>query len=54
LYTSSTENEIRSGAMSSRITQLNLIDILYLGVASRNYENSVKYLDESRRAIKRL
>lgn len=54
LYTSSTENEIRSGAMSSRITQLNVIDILYLGVASRNYEQSVKYLEQSRREIKKL
>lgn len=54
LFTSSTENEIRSGAMSSRITQLNVIDILYLGVASRNYEQSVKYLEQTRKAIKRL
>ncbi|WP_211747092.1 MurR/RpiR family transcriptional regulator [Paenibacillus sp. Marseille-Q4541] len=53
LFTSSTENEIRSGAMGSRITQLNLIDILYLCVASKNYEQSVKYLEESRRALKR-
>lgn len=53
LYTSSTENEIRSGAMGSRITQLNLIDILYLCVASKNYDQSVKYLEESRRALKR-
>ncbi|MCM3784596.1 MurR/RpiR family transcriptional regulator [Neobacillus mesonae] len=53
LYTSSTENEIRSGAMGSRITQLNLIDILYLCVASKNYEQSVKYLEESRQALKR-
>ncbi|CAM3620285.1 MurR/RpiR family transcriptional regulator [Marinicrinis lubricantis] len=54
LFTSSTENEIRSGAMSSRITQLNVIDILYLGVASHSYEQSVKYLEQTRRAIKRL
>ena len=54
LMTSSTETNIRSGAMSSRITQLNVIDILYIGVASRNYEQSVKYLDESRQAIQKL
>lgn len=54
LCTASTENEIRSGAMASRITQLNLIDILYLSVASRDYEHSVRYLDKSRRAIKEL
>lgn len=54
LYTSSTENEIRSGAMSSRMTQLNVIDILYLGVASREYDKSVLYLEKSRDIIKRL
>lgn len=54
LHTSSTENEIRSGAMSSRISQLNVIDILYLGLASRSYEQSVQYLEQSRRVIKRL
>jgi len=54
LYTSSTENEIRSGAMASRITQLNIIDILYLGVASRSYKKSVKYLEKSHEAIKLL
>ncbi|MVP02371.1 MurR/RpiR family transcriptional regulator [Paenibacillus lutrae] len=52
LFNSSTENEIRSGAMASRITQLNVIDILYLSVASRNYEQSVKYLEQTRQAIR--
>ena len=52
LFTSSSETEIRSGAMASRISQLNVIDILYIGVASRNYEKSVQYLEESRRAIR--
>lgn len=54
LCTSATENEIRSGAMASRITQLNLVDILYLAVASRNYEQSVTYLERSRQHIKQL
>jgi len=52
LFTSSTETEIRSGAMASRISQLNVIDILYTGVASRNYGSAVTYLEESRRAIR--
>lgn len=51
LFTSSTENEIRSGATSSRITQLNVIDILYLGVASMSYEKSVAYLEKSRSVL---
>lgn len=54
LFISSREQEIRSGAMASRITQLNVIDILYLGVASRNYEQSVHYLDESRKVIRQM
>lgn len=51
LYTSSTENDIRSGATASRITQLNIIDMLYLGVASRSYDQSVDYLEKSRAMI---
>jgi DNA-binding MurR/RpiR family transcriptional regulator len=54
LYISSTEHEIRSGALASRISQLNVIDILYLGVASNNYEQSVESLDRSRKAVKEL
>lgn len=54
LFITSAEHEVRSGAMSSRITQLNVIDILYLGVASRSYEKSVDYLDRSRRLIKEI
>lgn len=54
LFISSTEHEIRSGALASRISQLNVIDILYLGVASRNYEQSVEYLDRSRKVVREL
>jgi DNA-binding MurR/RpiR family transcriptional regulator len=53
LYISSTETEIRSGATSSRITQLNMIDILYLGVASREFDKSVSYLEKSRSVVKK-
>ncbi|MNI65779.1 putative HTH-type transcriptional regulator YbbH [compost metagenome] len=52
LFVTSNENEKRIGAMSSRIIQLNLIDILYLGVASIDFEQSVKYLEKSRAVIK--
>lgn len=47
----STESDIRSGATSSRIAQLNVIDILYLAIASRDYNQSVEYLEKSRQAI---
>ena len=52
LSVSSTENEIRSGATASRITQLNVIDILYIGVAMRSYDESVKLLDKTRQTIR--
>ncbi|WP_028596335.1 MurR/RpiR family transcriptional regulator [Paenibacillus assamensis] len=54
LFITSTENEIRSGATSSRITQLNVIDILYLGVTSRDYDQSLLSLDKSRELIKKM
>lgn len=52
LMITSTENEIRMGATASRIAQLNLIDILYLGVASGSYEKSLQYLEISRRVVR--
>lgn len=37
-----TEHIMRSGAMSSRIAQLNVIDALFAAYVNRNYEKSVK------------
>jgi DNA-binding MurR/RpiR family transcriptional regulator len=54
LFISSTEHEIRSGAMASRISQFSVIDMLYLGVASQSYEESVQYLEQSRKLIRDL
>lgn len=54
LCTYSTENLIRTGAMSSRISQLTIIDILYTAVASNNYGNVKPYLDKSLFAAGRL
>ncbi|MGE6257780.1 MurR/RpiR family transcriptional regulator [Heyndrickxia sporothermodurans] len=52
LYTSATrEPTFRSGATSSRIAQLHVIDILFMCVASQAYSDTVKYLDETRDAI---
>jgi DNA-binding MurR/RpiR family transcriptional regulator len=52
LFTSSTkEPTFRSGATSSRIAQLHVIDILFMCAASRQYDESVAYLDETRSAI---
>lgn len=52
LFTSATrEPTFRSGATSSRIGQLQVIDILFMGVASSHYDETVKHLDETREAI---
>ena len=44
LNTTTNESLFRSAAMSSRISQLNIIDILYTAFANRNYENSLAQL----------
>ncbi|SDO78588.1 transcriptional regulator, RpiR family [Paenibacillus sp. yr247] len=52
LFVSTLEKSIRSGAMSSRIAQLNVIDILYVGIAGRHYDESIKSLEKTRQAVK--
>ncbi|QGQ94209.1 MurR/RpiR family transcriptional regulator [Paenibacillus psychroresistens] len=52
LFTSSLEKSIRSGAMASRIAQLNVIDILYVGIAGQHYEESIQSLEMTRKAVK--
>lgn len=47
LYVSAGESMFRSGAISSRIAQLNIIDILYTAYASRNYDESLMYLQKT-------
>ncbi|WP_047979887.1 MurR/RpiR family transcriptional regulator [Ornithinibacillus contaminans] len=52
LYTSATrEPTFRSGATSSRIGQLQVIDILFMRVATLKYEETVEYIDVTRDAI---
>lgn len=50
LFLSSPETSLRSGAMGSRIAQLNMIDIIFSGVASIEYDNIKKYLDRTHKA----
>lgn len=52
LTISSKESDIRSAATSSRIAQLNVIDILFTAVAAKNYEQSKFYLKRSRDVLK--
>lgn len=52
LYTASAESMIRSGPMSSRISQLAVIDILYTAVCSQQYGDVKAYLDNTMRAAR--
>ena len=47
LFLSSPETTMRSGAMASRIAQLNMIDIVFSGVASMEYQSIKKHLDKT-------
>jgi DNA-binding MurR/RpiR family transcriptional regulator len=51
IETLTTESDVRSAATSSRIVQLNIIDILYVAVAGHSYEDSLRHLNRSRSAI---
>src|SRR5699024_12280065 len=52
LYTSATqEPTLRSGATSSRMPQLQVIDSLFMSVASLQYDKSVKHTDATRVAL---
>ncbi|MGG4106046.1 MurR/RpiR family transcriptional regulator [Paenibacillus lautus] len=49
LYTSTLDQNFRNGAMASRIAQLNVIDILYVGMVSQSYEESVLSLERTKK-----
>lgn len=53
LHTSSVEKSIRSGAMASRIAQLNVIDILFITIISRRHEDVIPVLEKTRLAVSR-
>lgn len=53
LFTSSVEKSVRSGAMASRIAQLNVIDILFIAMVSRQQENVIPLLEKTRLAVSR-
>jgi len=55
LFSSATrEATFRSGATSSRISQLHVIDILFMCVAAKTYEESFKHIDQTRAIIDEL
>lgn len=45
------EKDLRVGAISSRIAQLTLIDILFIGVAKNNFEEVEKYLKNTNEMV---
>ncbi len=47
LYTAANESLFRSGAMSSRMSQLNVVDILYTALANEAYEDSLEQLSKT-------
>lgn len=49
LFVSAPETTIKSSGMSSRIAQLNIIDILFAGVASKQFDEVKKYLEKARK-----
>ncbi|WP_035710281.1 MurR/RpiR family transcriptional regulator [Salibacterium aidingense] len=52
LFTSaSMEPTVRSGATSSRLAQLYMIDILFMCVVTESYEDSIHYIEQTRKAI---
>lgn len=44
IYISSNESLVRNGAMSSRLASLNVVDILFTGFASKQYEYSMNQI----------
>lgn len=48
LYVVATEDLYRTGAMSSRISQLNMIDILYTACFNRNVSENTKHVSHNR------
>ena len=47
LYTTASESIFRTGAMTSRMSQLNIIDILYTAIANAQYEESLAQLSRT-------
>jgi DNA-binding MurR/RpiR family transcriptional regulator len=53
LFTSTVEKSIRSGAMASRIAQLNVIDILFITMISKMHDRVIPVLEKTRMAVSR-
>ena len=51
LYTAARETALRSDAMTSRIAQLSILDVLYVSVALKQYETSLKSIEKTKNAL---
>ncbi|HHW01278.1 MAG TPA: MurR/RpiR family transcriptional regulator [Thermoanaerobacterales bacterium] len=51
LFVTANEAIFRSGAMASRIAQMNVIDILFSIIACRKYDDIVRYLENTSEAV---
>lgn len=51
LCTAARETTFRSGATASRIAQLAVIDCLFVGVAQRTYDSTMRALEKTRMAV---
>lgn len=50
LFVSADESAIRTGAMTSRITALLVLDVIFTAIVSRRFDDSLGYLNASREA----
>ncbi len=51
LITASRETTFRSGAMASRIAALTVVDVLFVSVAQRRYQQTLEAVDATRKAV---
>lgn len=51
LYTASVEKSLRTGAIASRIAQLTIVDILFVGIARNNFNEISKYIQTTREVV---
>lgn len=54
LFLNAPETSIRSGALSSRIAQMNMFDILYICLVTQDYSDVKKYLDRTRQEVRKI
>ncbi|SES97013.1 transcriptional regulator, RpiR family [Natronincola peptidivorans] len=51
LFTASVEKNLRTGAIASRIAQLSIVDILFVGIARNNFNEVSKYIQATREIV---